>query len=111
MTATNSNYSFDADVNRDGIINKQDVKLAKEDLGASTQVSPVVSVNLNPASDPAGTAPTPYSTVHFAGDGHPGATVTFVQHQPTVPRPRRRPIPPGPTASWCRSSPARIRSP
>ena len=34
MTAENSNYNFDADVNRDGIINSQDVKLAKEDLGA-----------------------------------------------------------------------------
>ncbi len=53
MTAENSNYNFDADVNRDGVINGQDLKLAKEDLGASTAVSPVVSVNLDPASNPA----------------------------------------------------------
>ena len=30
-TATNSNYSFDADVNRDAIINRQDVKLAESE--------------------------------------------------------------------------------
>ena len=52
MTAESSNYNFDADVNRDGVINGNDVKLAKEDLGASTAVSPVVSVNLDPASNP-----------------------------------------------------------
>ena len=71
MTAQNSNYSFDADVNRDGVINSQDVKIAKEDLGASTKVSPVVSVNLDPASDPAANRTTPFSTVHFAGRRHP----------------------------------------
>ena len=35
------------------------MKLAKEDLGASTTVSPVVSVNLDPASDPAADRTTP----------------------------------------------------
>jgi hypothetical protein len=75
--ATSSNYSFDADVNRDGIINGQDVHLVQQNLGASTKVSPVVSVNLDPASDPANDRTTPYSTVHFAGKTTPGATVTF----------------------------------
>jgi Dockerin type I domain len=75
--ATNSNYNFDADVNRDGIINGQDVRLVQKNLGASTQVSPVVSVNLDPASDPNSDRTTPYSTVHFAGKTTPGATVTF----------------------------------
>jgi hypothetical protein len=77
MTAENSSYNFDADVNRDGIINGQDVKIAKEDLGASTQVSPVVSVNLDPASNPAADRTVPFSTVHFAGEVTPNATVTF----------------------------------
>ena len=54
------------------------MKIAKEDLGVSTQVSPVVSVNLDPASDPAANRTTPYSTVHFAGDATPDATVTFL---------------------------------
>ncbi len=79
--ATSSNYNFDADVNRDGIINKKDVNLAEENLGASTKVSPVVSVNLDPASDPSLDRTTPYSTVHFAGEMTPGATITYANNQ------------------------------
>jgi hypothetical protein len=75
--ATNSNYSFDADVNRDGIINGQDVRLVQQNLGASTKASPVISVNLDPASDPASDRTTPYSTVHFAGKATPGTAITF----------------------------------
>ena len=60
MTAeSSSNYNFDADVNRDGIINGQDLTFAKQDLGASHQISPVVSVNLDPAVDPAATTGLP----------------------------------------------------
>ena len=81
MTAESSNYVFDADVNRDGVINGKDLKLAKEDLGVSTAVSPVVSVNLDPASNPAADRTVPFSTVHFAGDATPGATVTFLDQQ------------------------------
>jgi hypothetical protein len=79
--ATNSNYNFDADVNRDGIINNKDVKLAEKNLGATTKVSPVVSVNLDPASDPALNRTTQFSTVHFAGKMTPGATITFANNQ------------------------------
>lgn len=75
--ATSANYNFDADINRNGIINRQDVQLTQKNLGASTKVSPVVSVNLDPASDPANNRTTQYSTVHFAGKVTPGATVTF----------------------------------
>ena len=78
ITAESSSYSFDADVNRDGVVNGQDLKLAKEELGESTKVSPVVSVNLDPLSDPGGKNTTPYSTVHFAGTTTPNATVTFL---------------------------------
>ncbi len=78
MTAENSNYNFDADVNRDGIINHQDYMLAKQDLGSTTKVSPVISVNLDPASDPAADRTTAFSTVHFAGTTTPGATVLFL---------------------------------
>jgi hypothetical protein len=78
--ATNSNYSFDADVNRDGIINQKDVRLAEQNMGATTQVNPVVSVNLDPNSNPALNRTTPYSTVHFAGKATPGATVTFANN-------------------------------
>ncbi len=78
LTAENAKYSFDADVNRDGVVNGQDVKIAKEDVGVTTKVSPVVSVNLDPASDPAADRTTPYSVVHFAGTTTPNATVTFL---------------------------------
>ena len=78
LTAENAKYNFDADVNRDGVINAQDVTIAREDLGVSTKVSPVVSVNLDPASDPAADRTTPYSTVHFAGMTTPGASVAFL---------------------------------
>jgi hypothetical protein len=78
--ATNKNYNFDADLNRDGMINHQDLQLARENLGASTKVIPVVSVNLDPASDPGLNRTTPYSTVHFAGMVTPGATVTFTNN-------------------------------
>ncbi len=76
--ANDSKYNFDADLNRDGVINGQDLKLAQENLGASTEVSPVVSVNLNPASDPAANRTSPYSTVGFSGQTTPDATIAFV---------------------------------
>ena len=78
MTAENSNYNFDADVNRDGVINGQDLKLAKEDIGVSTAVSPVVSVNLDPASNPELDGTTPYSSVVYEGNATPGASVSFL---------------------------------
>jgi len=77
-TASDSKYNFEADLNRDGVINAQDLMIARENLGASTKVSPVVSVNLDPASDPTANRTSPYSTVHFAGAATPGATVSFV---------------------------------
>jgi len=76
--ANSSQYQFTADADRNGIINAQDVKIAQENLGSSTKVSPVVSVNLDPASDPAANRTSPYSTVHFAGEATPGATVSFI---------------------------------
>ena len=35
-------------------------------------------MNLDPASNPAADRTVPYSTVHFAGDVTPNATVTFI---------------------------------
>jgi Dockerin type I domain len=81
MTAESANYNFDADVNRDGVINGQDLSLAKKALGESTAVSPVVSVNLNPASNPAADRTVPFSSVNFTGNATPGATVTFLDQQ------------------------------
>ena len=78
MTAENSNYNFDADVNRDGVINGKDEQLARQNLGASTAVSPVVSVNLDPASNPALDGTTPFSSVTYMGNATPGASITFL---------------------------------
>jgi hypothetical protein len=78
LTSQSSKYIFDADVNRNGVINSQDLAIAKQDLGASTTISPVISVNLDPASNPAANRTVPYSTVHFAGKMTPGAKVTFL---------------------------------
>jgi hypothetical protein len=81
LTAESSNYSFDADANRDCVINSKDVQIARENLGVTTKVSPVVPVNLDPASDPGANRTTNFSTVHFAGTTTPGATVTFLDQQ------------------------------
>lgn len=78
MTAQNTKYAFDADLNRDGVINGKDIQIARENLGVSTKVSPVVSVNLDPASNPAANRTTTFSTVHFAGKTTPGASVAFL---------------------------------
>jgi hypothetical protein len=78
LTANNPNYTFDADVNRDGVINRQDLSIAQQNLGVTTKVSPVVSVNLDPNSDPAANRTSPYSTIHFAGKATPGASIKFV---------------------------------
>ncbi len=76
--ADDTKYNFEDDLNRDGIINGQDVKIGEENLGASTLVSPVVSVNLDPASDPAANRISPFSTVGFTGQVTPDATITFL---------------------------------
>ncbi len=78
--ATNSNYSFDADVNRNGIINNQDVRLAEQNLGAATTVSPVVAVNLNPASDPSLDGTTNLSVVNYQGTMTPDGTIAFANN-------------------------------
>src|SRR5208337_3106220 len=66
VTASASNYNFDADVNRDGIIAPADLAFAAMDLGASTKISPIISVNLNPATDgPLNDRITNFKTVNF----------------------------------------------
>jgi hypothetical protein len=79
-TPSSSNYSFDADANRDGQITMADVKYASTNLGAKTTVSPIINVNLDPATDgPMHTRITNFRNVHFTGTATPGATVTFAE--------------------------------
>ena len=79
-TSTSSNYAFDADANRDGKISLVDAQAASVNLGATTKVSPVVTVNLDPATDgPLNDRITNFKTVHFTGTTTPNATVTFAE--------------------------------
>jgi hypothetical protein len=79
-SASSSKYNFDADVNRDGIIAPVDLAFATMNLGAGTKISPIISVNLNPATDgPLNDRITSFKTVNFTGTVTPGATVTFAE--------------------------------
>ena len=80
VTASSSNYNFDANVTRNGKISPADLAFAAMNLGASTKISPIISVNLNPATDgPLNDRITNVKTVNFTGTVTPGATVTFTE--------------------------------
>ncbi len=80
LQSSSSNYSFDADVNRDGKISLADVKYASMNLGAKTTISPIIDVNLDPATDgPLHSRVTNFRTVHFTGTATPNSTVTFTE--------------------------------
>ncbi len=79
VTASSSNYNFDANVTRNGKISPADLAFAAMNLGASTKISPIIGVNLNPADDPLNDRITSDKTVNFTGTVTPGATVTFTE--------------------------------
>ncbi len=75
---TTGKYSFDADVNRNGIINQADLLLAQKNFGVGTTVSPVISANLDPASvTDAKNRITTNPSIHITGTATPGASVTY----------------------------------
>ena len=79
-TTAGTKYTFDADANRDGKISIADLQIASKNLGAKTTVSPVIDVNLDPATDgPLHSRITNFRTVHFTGSSTPGATITFTE--------------------------------
>ncbi|APW59132.1 dockerin type I domain-containing protein [Paludisphaera borealis] len=78
--STSSKYTFDADANRDGKINSADLRIATQNLGAKTTISPVVNVNLDPATDgPLHSRITSSRLVRFTGAVTPNATVKFAE--------------------------------
>lgn len=78
--AGDSRYNFDADVNRDGRIGPIDLSYTMQNLGVHTIVQPVVTANLDAASTGGSTnRVSSQSTVHFTGDGTPGATIQFAE--------------------------------
>jgi hypothetical protein len=76
--ATNSKYTFDADVNRNGVVDSSDLKIAESNLGIGTTISPVISANVAPSMmvDPT-TNTTNLSNITVTGAATPNATVTF----------------------------------
>jgi hypothetical protein len=73
-----SNYNFNADVNRDGRIGKIDLAYTLQNQGVSTNVSPVVQANLVPSSvtNPS-TRTTTKPTAQFSGSASANATITY----------------------------------
>jgi hypothetical protein len=80
VNSSSSNYSFDADANRDGKISLADVRDASMNVGAKTTISPIINVSLDPATDgPMHSRITNFKVVHFTGTATPNATVTFTE--------------------------------
>ncbi|WP_165248172.1 Ig-like domain-containing protein [Paludisphaera soli] len=79
-SSTDDGYEFDADANRDGKIDMRDLRMAGQNVGAKTIISPVTSVNLDPASD-SGISDriTNQRVVKFKGTASPNSQITFVE--------------------------------
>lgn len=79
-TSTDDGYSFDADANRDGKIDAKDLRMAGQNIGARTTISPVSSVNLDPASDTGiSDRITDQRVVKFTGSASPNAAIHFAE--------------------------------
>jgi hypothetical protein len=79
MTASNTNYQFDADANRDGKIDATDVSLAQQNLGTASAVSPVVTANLDPSAITNNQRVTSQDKVTFTGVATPGASIAYTE--------------------------------
>ena len=75
---TTGKYSFDADSNRDGMINNKDLAIATKNLGISTTVSPVISANVTPAQmvDPQNRI-TNLNSVTITGAATPESAISY----------------------------------
>ena len=75
---TTGKYNFDADANRDGRIDKKDLKIAKRNMGVSTTVSPIISADLDPngITDPKQRIANVPNVV-VTGSATPGASITY----------------------------------
>ena len=76
--ADTSKYDFDIDSNRNGRIDKSDLKFVGQNNGLKVLVSPVITANLDPASD-SGTADrvTNIQDITINGTATPGASITY----------------------------------
>lgn len=73
-------YAFEADANRDGIINRVDYRIAVKNFGVKTIVTPVVSANFDPEPNGGATnRTTTQQTGVFTGQATPGASITYTE--------------------------------
>jgi hypothetical protein len=78
--AGGAKYTFDADVNRDGRIGPIDLRYTQQNQGVSTDITPVVSANLDPTGMlDVSARETRQPTAHFTGTLTPGASVKFAE--------------------------------
>jgi hypothetical protein len=79
-------YAFNADSDRDGRISFRDMMLGQKNLGVKTTLAPVLSANLDPASDTgAADRVTAATSAHYTGVASGGATITFKEVNNRVP--------------------------
>lgn len=81
-----ANYSIDMDANRDGVINKLDLKIAMRNLGVRTSITPVFLLTPDATAVDPKTQTTTHANVTFSGTATPGSTVTMTQLQNQVPK-------------------------
>jgi hypothetical protein len=80
------NYNISSDANRDGRIGSIDVAFTRQNLGISTDISPVVSANLDTSHSVAGnTRSSSIPSAHFTGTATPGSAITFSEVNKRVP--------------------------
>lgn len=81
-----ANYAFDADSNRDGKIDLKDLRLAQQNIGVKSTIQPLVSANLDPASDTGATDRITAATeAKLTGTASAGATITYSEVNKKVP--------------------------
>lgn len=75
-----SKYDFDIDANRNGKVDKADLKFVALNRGVKVMVSPVITANLDPASDSGKPdRVTNVQNITITGTATPGAAVTYAE--------------------------------
>jgi|GEM_PF-3949222 len=72
-------YLFDADADRNGVIDQNDLRLTQLNHGARTGISPVISANLAEGQDRDADRIVASRQVTFAGQASVGAVITFTE--------------------------------
>jgi hypothetical protein len=77
--AGSTKYNFNADTNRDGRIGKIDLAFTQQNLGVSTNISPVVQANLDQTNliAAAGSQVSSVPNASYTGTATPGTTITY----------------------------------